>query len=484
MRKQGASTADLMQRAATACANWFEAHVPRDQPIAILCGTGHNGGDGLVLARLLHERSYGVKAFLLKDRDTLADAAAAALTDARVADAELVDEMAPGAHFTAISPDVVLVDAILGLGTTRPLEGWLSDIVQHISRLPNAKIALDLPTGAAADRLLDGPMMKVQHMLTFSSYKRTLLHPEVGAYAGEVHLLDIGLNADYLTETASHLFTLDRESVVGCYRPREPFSHKGTHGTAFIIGGSKGMIGAAALATNAASRAGAGKVRALVPECGYTILQTLAPEAMCKTSGQDFLEDFDGWQTAKGIGVGPGLGTAEKTADALAHFLSECMQSIVLDADALTIIGNRKDLLSKIPAHSILTPHPKEFERLFGETPDSLQRAQLARAMAIRYNVFLVAKDRHTMIAAPGGACWYNLAGNAGLATGGSGDVLCGIITGLLAAGYGPGKSAMLGVYLHAVAGDLAAARTGMEAVIASDIVAHIGDAFGSLSTA
>lgn len=481
MQKQNVTTADLMLRAATACAGWFETHVSREQPVAVLCGTGHNGGDGLVLARLLHARGYGVRAFLLKDRDALADATAAALADTQAADAELVEEVAPGAHFTAIPSDVVLIDAILGLGTTRPLEGWLADIVQHISRLPNAKIAIDLPTGAAADLLLDGPMMKVQHTLTFSSYKRTLLHPEVGGQAGEVHVLGIGLDPDALTETPSHIFTLDRENVVACYRPREPFSHKGTHGTAFVIGGSKGMIGAAALATNAASRAGAGKVRALVPECGYAILQTIAPEAMCKTSGQDFLEDFDGWQTAKGIGVGPGLGTERQTADALAHFLSECTQPVVLDADALTIIGEHKELLSKIPAHAILTPHPKEFERLFGETPDSLRRAELARTVAMRYNIYFVVKDKHTMIAAPGGACWYNLAGNAGLATGGSGDVLCGVITGLLAAGYGPGEAAMLGVHLHATAGDFAAARMGMEAVIASDLVAHIGDAFMSL---
>ena len=484
MRRQGVGTDTLMLRAATACAEWFEAAVPRDQPIAVLCGAGHNGGDGLVLTRLLHERGYGVKAFLLKHRPELAGATSRALRDLLEADDELVEEMAEGSYFTGVGGDVILVDAILGLGNTRPLEGWLKDFVERISRLPNPKIAIDLPTGASPDAVLEGPVMKVQHTLTFSCYKRSLLHPEAGANAGEIHVLDIGLESDFLTDVASHFFTLGPSDAAALYRPREPFSHKGTHGLAFLIGGSKGLVGALGLATMAASRAGAGKVRALVPEIGYTTIQVLAPEAMCRTSGQDFLEDLDGWQSAKGIGIGPGLGTEAVTAEALGRLLAECTQPIVLDADALNILGERQELLSKIPPHSILTPHPKEFERMFGVTPNTIQRAELARDEAMRLNLNIVLKDKHTMIATPGGACWYNLAGNAGLATGGSGDVLCGVITGLLASGYGPCEAAMLGVYLHSVAGDHAARQTGMEAVIAGDIVAQLGAAFLSLGTA
>lgn len=478
MHRQSASVHSLMLRAATACADWFEAHVSRQQPVAILCGTGHNGGDGLVLARLLNERGYGVKAFLLKHREHLAEATADALRELLEAGEDVVEEMQEGAHFANIPDDVVLVDAILGIGTSRALDGWLGEIVERISQLPNPKIALDLPTGASADVLLDGPVMKVQHTLTFSTYKRTLLHPEVGKFAGDVHVLDIGLDADALDEISSHFFTLGRADAAACYRPREPFSHKGTHGTAFLIGGSKGMIGAIALATQAASRAGAGKTRVLAPECGYEILQTLAPEAMCKTSGQDVVEAFQDWETAKAVGVGPGIGTAPQTADALAEFLDACTLPLVLDADALTIIGERKELIHKIPAGAILTPHPKEFERVFGETPDTLRRVDAARQAAMRHNITIVLKDRYTAVCTPGGAVWYNLAGNAGLATGGSGDVLCGAITGLLTSGYGPCEAAMLGVWLHATAGDFAARRLGMEAVIAGDVVAHLGDAF------
>ena len=481
MQRQGITAASLMLRAATACADWFEANIPRDQPVAILCGTGHNGGDGLVLTRLLAGRGYGAKAFLLKDREALAPATTAALAEARAADVELVEELVSGSHFTSIPEDVLLVDAILGLGTTRPLAGWLADMVRALSRLPNPKIALDLPTGAAADALLDGPILRVQHTLTFSSYKRALLHPEAGRYAGEVHLLDIGLDAGFAEEAPSHFLTLAHTDAAACYQPRESFSHKGTHGTAFLIGGSKGLIGAVSLATQAASRGGAGKVHVLAPECGYGILQTLAPEAMCQTSGQDFIEAFEGWESAKAIGVGPGLGTAPQTVNALTGFLEVCTHPLVLDADALNILGERKELLHKIPAGAILTPHPKEFERLFGETPDTLHRVDTARAAAMRHNITIVLKDRHTAVCTPGGAVWYNLAGNAGLATGGSGDVLCGVITGLLASGYGPCEAAMLGVWLHATAGDFAAAQLGKEAMIAGDVVAHLGDAFQTL---
>jgi NAD(P)H-hydrate epimerase len=242
------------------------------------------------------------------------------------------------------------------------------------------------------------------------------------------------------------------------------------------------LVGAILLATQAAGRAGAGKVRALVPECGYTILQAAAPEAMCNTSGECNLEVIDRWETSKGIGIGPGLGTHPTTVEAFRQFLIKVDKPIVLDADALNILGEQPDLFKHVPKRSILTPHPKEFERMFGTTKDSFLRAELLRSKARTLGLIIVCKDRYSIIALPDGNCYYNTAGNAGLATGGSGDVLCGIITGLLAQGYEPEEATMLGVYLHASAGDIAAQATGMEALVAGHIVTHIGQAFLALN--
>ncbi len=481
-KAQGVTLYDLMERAGRAVAAWLMEAVPEDVPLVVVCGPRSNGGDGLVAARLLYEGGRSVQALLLKFKTEPSADNVHALGAARAVDPGLVLELEEGQYITGIPAAAVVVDALLGTGA-RPLEGWLAEVVSRLNSLPNPVVSIDLPSGLSADAAppTDAVVMCAQHTLVIGGYKRTLLHPEGGRYAGTVHVLYIGLDAELLGNVPTHFNVLTAADAATCYRPRDPFSHKDTHGTAFLIGGSKGLVGALALAVQAAGRAGAGKVRGLVPECGYTILQTIAPEAMCRTSGTDAVVDFSGWEEARGIGIGPGLGTAPQTADALTHFLKTCPVPVVLDADALNLISDRPALLSDVSPGSILTPHPGEAARLMGQASSSLVRVDAARALAMRHNVVVVAKDKHTAICTPGGEVWYNLAGNAGLATGGSGDVLCGLLTGLLASGYAPVPAAMLGVYLHAAAGDLAAAEISQEALLAGDLLDHIGPAFRTL---
>jgi len=344
-------------------------------------------------------------------------------------------------------------------------------------------VAIDMPSGLPADILPDDDavVLKADDTLSFQFYKRSFMHGEAGAFTGNVHILDIGLDKKYIATTGSQYHTISRADARARHHPRAPFSHKGTYGSVLLAGGSYGRMGAAALSAKAALRAGAGLVTTLVPECGYNIIQTAVPEAMCLTAGEKALNRLEGWERMTAVGIGPGMGTTAETVNALATFIDEYRQPVVLDADALNIIAGQKELLAKLPKGSILTPHPKEFMRLFGENTNSMIQVDHARIQAMRYSINIVLKGHHTAVITTEGECWYNMSGNAGMATGGSGDVLTGIITGLLAQGYAPHDAAILGVYVHGLAGDKAAAKRGMEALIAGDITEHLGEAFLSL---
>jgi NAD(P)H-hydrate epimerase len=486
IQRQNTSSLTLMERAAEACAAWITAHYSVNTPFVIVCGTGNNGGDGLALARLLLAKGYGVLAFLVKHTDALSRDCSTNLDALRLVNKDIIRVLADGEFITELPEEIVVVDALFGTGLNRKLEGYTAEFVSALNKLPNEKIAIDIPSGMMADSLPErgAVVFKAQHTLTFQQYKRAMLHPESGEACGNIHVLDIGLDASFNESAEGHWYTLDKALAKRIYRPRRPFTHKGDHGTAFIIGGSYGLMGAALLAAKAAGRAGAGKVRGLIPEFGYDIYQTGAPEAMCKTSGKATIEKIEGWESAQGIGIGPGLGTSDVTVRAFGEFLGQIERPIVLDADALNILAEHKEWLSHIPKRSILTPHPKELERMFGKTENSFERADMVRQLAMKHELVIIAKDARSIIALPDGRCFYNIWGNAGLATGGSGDVLLGIITGLLAQSYPPEDAALLSVYLHGRAGDFAAKDTGMEALIAGDIVTKIGSAFLELNPA
>lgn len=476
----GISSLDLMERAAAKCTTWLMDHFPKDTVFVVLCGGGNNGGDGLAITRQLHRNGYGAKAFLLQFNTELSKDCKTNLERLQGIDAELIDILQPGSFITDIPSNLIVVDAILGTGLNREAEGWVADFINHINNLANTKIAIDIPSGMPADNIAneEAPIIKADHTLSFQFYKRSFLHIEMGKLAGEVHILDIGLNETFISSTHSNYQTIDIDNVRELYKPRDIFSNKGNYGDALIIAGSYGMMGAAVLTTKAALRAGAGKVHAFIPECGYNILQTAVPEAMCVTKGEKHITSINHWNNANAIGIGPGLGTNDYTIRAFSDFIQACKQPVVIDADALNLLAKQPELLSKIPSNSILTPHPKEFERLFGKSANSMQQLEQARTQAMRYNIFIVLKGHYTAIVTPEGECWYNTTGNAGMATGGSGDVLTGILTGLMAQGYDSFATAMLGVYIHGLAGDLAAADLSQEAMIAGDIIDHFGKAF------
>ena len=479
----GISSVELMERAASKCTEWISGNYPQDSLFVVLCGTGNNGGDGLAITRMLHQAGYGAKAFLIKFSKKLSEDCSTNLERLKKIDESLVSDVLPETFLTDIPEHIVIIDAILGTGLNRPAEGWLASFIDHINDLENRKISIDIPSGLPADNIPDhATIIEANDTLSFQFYKRSFLHPETGKFTGNVHILDIGLDTTFIKATHSNYQIIDKDLIKTFFKTRAPFTNKGSFGTAMIIGGSYGMTGAVTLSARGAYRVGAGKVKAIIPGKGYDIFQTVVPEAMCMTSGDKYVHEITGWEDVDAIAIGPGLGLEEKSEAAFEKLLEACKKPIVIDADALNMIAQKKELLHKIPAGSVLTPHPKEYERIFGFSPDSMLRLEHARTQAMRYNIVIVLKDHFSMVVTPEGESWYNITGNAGLATGGTGDVLTGMITGLMAQGYEPVHASMLGVYLHGLSADIVLQKQSMESLIAGDVLEFIGAAFKQLS--
>lgn len=286
---------------------------------------------------------------------------------------------------------------------------------------------------------------------------------------------------NYLMDLKDHKNFIDAALIKSIYKPRNPFTHKGDYGHACLITGSVGLMGAAVLATNACLRAGAGKITVYTAKIGYEILQISAPEAMTKIAGEQFISSVNDIEKFDSLGIGPGLGIYKSHKELLQNIFLTFKKPVVVDADALNILSQNKELLKLLPQGSILTPHLIEFERLFGKTNNEEDRTKIALEKANNYNVYIVLKGHHTLIAAPDGPAYFNSTGNAGMATGGSGDVLTGILTGLSAQKYSSLQVCLFGIYLHGLAGDIAAKNNSQEAMIAGDIIDCLGDAFNQI---
>lgn len=461
-----------MERAASACVDWIWEHFP-GQSFDIFCGTGNNGGDGLAIARLFLLMRIPVRVLIVNVTGKASGDFTTNLERLQAIPGANIIELNPGTGPLSLSPSAIIIDALLGTGTNRPIEGFTGEIVDFINNQSNKVIAIDMPSGLQADAYSGAtPIIEANHTLTFQNFKLGLLMPCNAGYFGQVHVLDIGLAPAYLTTVESKYELTEKGLFNSFYKLRKNYAHKGNFGHALIIAGSYGKMGAAVLCAKACLRSGAGLVTAHVPDKGVNIMQITAPEAMCKAdAGADIVTTIDyPLQGYSALGIGPGLGNHADTQKLVAFVLENYRQPMVLDADALNILSENKSWLNRIPPNSILTPHPKEFSRLFGEQSNDFERIERAIEQSVRLKIIIVLKGHRTFIATPAGKGYFNTTGNAGMATGGSGDVLTGIITSLLAQGYTPAEAAIMGVYLHGLAGDGAAALYGMEAMIAGDI--------------
>ena len=488
IRQEPVASIDLMERASMA---WVEAFAqqfsPQPHPVYVFCGPGNNGGDGLAIARLLAGWTYQVQVFTVQAQDKVSDDFAT--NRDRWQAAHPIHTITQTSDIPTIPAPAIVVDGLFGSGLSRPVEGLFAQVIGAINHSEVTVVAIDVPSGLFTDRATpDGAaVVRADYTYTFQLPKLSFLLPHHQAAVGRWQTLDIGLDADFLHQVTTDYYYTDAAAMRGVRKIRAPQSHKGDYGKALLIAGSYGKIGAAVLCARACKHGGVGLLTMHVPECGYSILQTAVPEAMVMVDRDprvfsaletDLLDGYDI------VGIGPGLGKAEATVAALRQLLPAIQErnlSLVMDADALNICGRHRELLHHLPARTILTPHPKEFERLTEPARDDFHRLELLRNFCQTYQVHVVLKGGHTAVGAPDGTVYFNSTGNPGMATGGSGDVLTGLLTALLAQQYNPLDAARLGVYLHGLAGDIAAEDMGQEALTASDLITRFGRAFQQL---
>ncbi|MCB9261680.1 MAG: NAD(P)H-hydrate dehydratase [Flavobacteriales bacterium] len=457
---------DLMENAANAFVHCIENKIDNGQ-MAIVCGMGNNGGDGLAVARILKNRNILVKCFLVKHRtECTADCQINLERLGQVEFIESENNLPNFAEFTLV------IDALLGSGLTGEVSGLMARVIDRINETAQQIISIDLPSGLPSDGIAQSQsIIRADLAVSFQRPKWSFFMPENGSFVKEWTTVEIGLNEDFIQNQTTEKYVLDSR-IEHWVKPRNRFSHKGTYGHALIMAGSYGKMGAAVLSTRGCMRAGAGLTTAYVPKCGYQIMQIAAPEAMCMTDErEERLAHLPNTEIYSAIAIGPGLGVDSSTASMVRQLLKNTLQPKVLDADALNILAENKDLLNMLDSSCILTPHIKEFDRLVGYSSNSLERMEKQLHFSKKHDCIVVLKDAHTIISTPDGQQFVNTTGNAGMATGGSGDVLTGILTGLLAQGYSGVEVSLIGVYFHGKAGDEASKRKGQSALLAGDII-------------
>ncbi|PXV68841.1 NAD(P)H-hydrate epimerase [Dysgonomonas alginatilytica] len=481
---QGITSIDLMERASLAVAEKLIRFLDPDQCILVFAGTGNNGGDALAIARILLSRHFKLYVYIVAPDELFSDDCLVNKECLeRLTDVKLIKENQDIPH---IPEDCIVIDGLFGSGLNRPLEGVYLDVVTVINASHNKVYSVDMPSGMfVEDNASNNPegIIKAEKVFTFQFPKLSLLLPDSANYCKKMTVVNIGLCEKCIKEEETDLFFIEKSDATQLPIPRDNFSHKGTFGKALLIAGSYGKMGAAVLSARACLRTGVGLLTMHVPRCGVDILQTAVPEAMVQadefpenvSSVGDNIDQF-------AIGIGPGIGTDDKTKDLLSDLFDKYRKPMVIDADALNIIAGDESLKEKIPSKSIITPHPVEFDRLMGGVSiNGYERLQKAGEFANRYDIYIVLKGAYSAIITPERKVYFNSTGNPGMATGGSGDVLTGMITSLLAQKYLPLNAAILGVYLHGLAGDLAAKSKSQQGMLPSDMIEYIGKAYRAL---
>ena len=471
-----------MERAAKACVKWMSEKFLMTDRVKIFCGLGNNGGDGLAIARLLAKKDYRVEVFVIRYSDKSSADFDTNLENLSYQKKVKINEVQDIKDLPEMLDCEWIVDGIFGSGLSKPVTGFAGEVISYINRQQARVVSIDIPSGLFADKSsIDsgGAIIEADITLSFEFAKKAFLFAENLPYVKQWEIMKINLHPDFVNSVERSDFLMLKKDVQKLIRYRRKFDHKGMFGHALLIAGSYGKMGAAVLASEACMRTGAGLLTTHIPKRGYHILQTAVPEVMCSIDpSSTVFSEVPKLDDYNAIGVGPGLGQDKQTQNALKLLIQNSGIPLLFDADAINILGENKTWISFVPKGSIFTPHPKEFERLAGKSSNAFDRDKLQREFSVKHGVFVVLKGYSTAISCPDGTCYYNTTGNPGMATGGSGDVLTGMILGLLAQGYNSLDACRLGVYLHGLAGDIATENLGYEASLASDIIGHIGTAY------
>lgn len=466
IQKAGISSLELMEQAALGFVNWWERNeFDKAEPVFIFCGAGNNGGDGFAIGRLLNRSGYKVTIFKCYP-DSMRQSEDAAWNF------KLLSSGIEIKDWKDFDPRLngIVIDSFLGVGFRGDLRLEARDIIRKINLFQGKVVSVDIPSGLPSDDVLIGDCVKADWTVTFAFPKLSLLYPEHAQQTGELILIDIGIDEMEYETFQSSCFYLLKHDILSHHRSFHRFSHKGDFGKVLMISGSKGKMGAAVFSCQATLRTGSGLVTAYIPKDERQIIQIAVPEAMCLFDLPDDLNSFDA------IGIGPGLGL-EGNVELLKTILQKFQKPLVLDADAITILGENPDLISLIPEGSILTPHLKEFDRLLGKTSNHKERLQKATDFCQKWKLNLLVKGANSVICLADGRQIFNSTGTQFMATGGSGDVLTGMVTSFLGQGYSPENAMICGVFQHGFAGEIAS-KTKRRGTIASDIIDSIPQTF------
>lgn len=479
------SSIDLMERASRALARAMSERWSAETPFTVFAGPGNNGGDALAVSRLLAERGCRVEVYLFNTKGTLSPDCET--NKERLAGVAGIDFHEITTQFVppVLTAEHVVVDGLFGSGLNKPLSGGFAAVVKYINTSPVTVVAIDVPSGLMGEDNtynIQANIIRADLTLSLQLPKLAFLFAENAPFVGEWQLLDIGLSEEAIEEKETDFALTEHEDVASMLKPRGKFAHKGNFGRALLIAGSQGMAGASVLAARACLRSGVGLLTVHIPFCNNFIVQTSVPEAMTEIDINDVrfscATDTDDYQA---VGIGPGLGKAGDTEAALLEQIESCQTPMVVDADALNLLGEHRSYIGRLPKGSILTPHPKELERLVGKCQNSYERLTKARELARSAGVHILLKGAYSVIIAPSGKCWFNPTGNPGMATGGSGDVLTGVVLALLAQGYDAETAARMAAYVHGLAGDIACKKHGVMGMTAGDIVTCLPPAWRML---
>lgn len=479
---------DLMERAAVSIVEEITRRWDKSNAIVVLAGPGNNGGDALAVARLMTQKGYSVETYLFNTSNKLSDECS--INKRKLKETSHVKkfvEVTQNFEPPQLDEFTVVIDGLFGSGLNKPLQGGYATLVKYVNGSNATVVSIDIPSGLRTEDNTDNirqNIIRADVTLTLQQKKLAMYLADNEPYLGEIIELDINLSHEYVRRTHASYYLLEEEDVKGILRPRSKFSHKGIMGHALLFAGSYGMAGAAILSSKAALRSGVGKLTIHTPWCNNDILQTAVPEAILQHDKEErfFTEIFD-TDNYEAVAFGPGIGKNESTAIALMSQIRRSQCPMVLDADAINIMSQHRTWISQLPSDIILTPHPTEFDRFFGATCNgSYDRLSKARELSEKLKSYIVLKGHYTALCTPDGETIINPTGNAGMATAGSGDVLTGIITGMLARGYTRRSACVLGMYLHGLAGDIAAEELGEESLVASDIIKMLPKAFKKLT--
>ena len=479
------SSIDLVERAAAAFVEEFcLRYASRQNRIFVFAGQGNNGADALAIARLLLEKNYNVFTYLINPTNFLSPDCEINRNRLRNEKSQQFTEVvAPPFSAPKLKHQDIVIDGLFGSGLNRPLDGIFAKIVDYVNHSESTVVSIDIPSGLFGEDNKGNNfqyIIQAEWTLTFEFPKLSFLFPENAIYVGEWKELSISLHPDALINTKTIYSLITEEGIVSLLKMRDRFAHKGNFGHALLVAGSVGKMGAAVLAAKGCMRSGAGLLTVHLPGRGEVIMQTSLPEAMIEPDkNADYVTEIVNVSKYDAIGIGPGIGKETMTTEALKKLLvANDKKPMAIDADALNIIAENSELLHHLPEGAIITPHVGEFDRLMGVSENTYERIQKARSLAAEKKINIVLKGAYTAVCTPRGKVFFNTSGNPGMATAGSGDVLTGMILGLLAQGYRPEEASVIGVYLHSLAGNFAAANLSQESMIAGDIIQMSGLAF------